>query len=181
MGNQAGGEAPSADEILNAAHSLPAAGLPLIEGWIGISKGNAQCDGVAPEKKYVTVRKAPPSLEIGEPDSPPTETVALDGTACVTGEYNCGPETYCVSLKGCCSAEEGGLVLSCEDSKTMELWTAAILNANGGAMPDDGDEVEVPADASSIYAFKAKDSKGVTRSLNEWAGHVCIVVNVASL
>lgn len=114
------------------------------------------------------------------PDSPetPLGTRLLTGTACVASSYDCGSGKYCVEIKDCLS--EGGtppLILSGESESEMEAWVEAILTANGGVNVSQPDP-EVSAE--SFHEFTVRDEKGSPTSLAQFAGKVCIFVNVAT-
>lgn len=47
-------------------------------------------------------------------------------------------------------------------------------------IPEDAEEISLPENPQSIYDFTVKDIKGVDVPLENYKGHVCVIVNVAS-
>jgi hypothetical protein len=62
----------------------------------------------------------------------------------------------------------------------LEKWVHALLKKIGATFVEQTDAKSIVNAARSVYEFECTDSWGKLRSLKAWAGHIIVVVNVAT-
>ena len=65
-------------------------------------------------------------------------------------------------------------------AEMLEKWVHALLKKVGATFVEQTDAKSIVNAARSVYEFECTDSWGKLRSLKAWAGHIIVVVNVAT-
>lgn len=112
-----------------------------------------------------------------ELDSVPLNCVQLEGCSVLPQSPNAaGKHTMCILNHN----KDKVVSLSADSGDTLLTWLRALEGAGLEVLPNTAEVDEQVKTAQSIFEFEAKDIDGNLVSLNQYRGHVTLVVNVAS-